>query len=183
MGEDVPNDRRLGPPAAAAASVLPSSPADPPPGIGASTGIRGYSRRGLEWMAAQDSSSNQGAMSRGSISSMPASSARNLSDAIGTSTCTGAEADIALYCVFYSPSLEPSAHHFLALSMSRGGMCYVYRGNIPFCSEECRLEQIEFDEARKSRNLSMRAPALRKEYKKKSSQGTDARAPGTVVAG
>lgn len=48
---------------------------------------------------------------------------------------------------------------------------FMYRGDTPFCSEECRQEQIEIDEAKeKNRNLSSSMKALRnKEHRKSTS--------------
>ncbi|XVF10953.1 hypothetical protein REPUB_Repub07fG0227700 [Reevesia pubescens] len=44
---------------------------------------------------------------------------------------------------------------------------FMYRGDTPFCSEECRQEQIEIDEAKeKNWNLSTSMKALRKEQRK-----------------
>lgn len=45
----------------------------------------------------------------------------------------------------------------------------IYRGDTPFCSEDCRQEQIEIDEAKeKSWNLSASMRALRKKEQRKS---------------
>nr|KYP67098.1 hypothetical protein KK1_013418 [Cajanus cajan] len=45
----------------------------------------------------------------------------------------------------------------------------MYRGDTPFCSEECRQEQIERDEAKeKNKNLSSSMKALRKKEQRKS---------------
>ncbi|CAH9134185.1 unnamed protein product [Cuscuta epithymum] len=50
---------------------------------------------------------------------------------------------------------------------------FMYRGDIPFCSEECRQEQIDMDEAKeKSLNLSASMKALRNKDQKKSSSPT-----------
>ncbi|KAL6985852.1 hypothetical protein U1Q18_019225 [Sarracenia purpurea var. burkii] len=47
---------------------------------------------------------------------------------------------------------------------------FMYRGDTPFCSEECRQEQIEIDEAKeKNWNLSASMKALRKDQKKSKS--------------
>ncbi|KAJ8505284.1 hypothetical protein OPV22_006170 [Ensete ventricosum] len=44
---------------------------------------------------------------------------------------------------------------------------FMYRGDTPFCSEECRQEQIEIDEAgEKSRKLSVKVSRSRKERRK-----------------
>lgn len=59
--------------------------------------------------------------------------------------------------------------------------------DMPFCTEDCRQEQIDIDEAReKNWSLSMKASASRKEQQKqkgKASQDIQVRAAGTVVAG
>ncbi|CAH8382811.1 unnamed protein product [Eruca vesicaria subsp. sativa] len=55
---------------------------------------------------------------------------------------------------------------------------YMYRGDIPFCSEECRQEQIERDEAEeKKKNLSysVKAAMRRKEQRSSSSSPTRSR--------
>ncbi|KAH7687485.1 Zf-FLZ domain-containing protein [Dioscorea alata] len=62
---------------------------------------------------------------------------------------------------------------------------FMYRGDTPFCSEECRQEQIEMDENNeKNRKLS----SIKDQKKKKSSSPSKAQnnlhfRPGTVVAG
>ncbi|KAM0935484.1 putative Zf-FLZ domain, FCS-Like Zinc finger/3 [Dioscorea sansibarensis] len=62
---------------------------------------------------------------------------------------------------------------------------FMYRGDTPFCSEECRQEQIETDENdEKNRKLS----SIKDQKTKKSSSPSKARnnlhfRPGTVVAG
>ncbi|CAA6673849.1 unnamed protein product [Spirodela intermedia] len=90
---------------------------------------------------------------------------------------------------FLEPRWDGQGEHFLDACLlckkplGHNRDIYMYRGDMPFCSEECRQEQIEFDEARESRNLSMKASASREEHKKKSSQSTKIRAPGTIVAG
>lgn len=46
---------------------------------------------------------------------------------------------------------------------------FMYRGDTPFCSEDCRQEQIEIDESKeKSWNLSASMRALRKKEQRKS---------------
>ncbi|XP_042486669.1 FCS-Like Zinc finger 3-like [Macadamia integrifolia] len=64
---------------------------------------------------------------------------------------------------------------------------FMYRGDTPFCSEECRQEQIEIDEAKeKNWNLSASRKAVRKEQKKSSSTPSKAQnysiRTGTVAA-
>ncbi|XVF13516.1 hypothetical protein REPUB_Repub08aG0214700 [Reevesia pubescens] len=64
---------------------------------------------------------------------------------------------------------------------------FMYRGDTPFCSEECRQEQIEIDEAKiKNRNISSSMKALRKKDQRKSSSPNKAQDhpfwTGTVAA-
>ncbi|KAJ6963032.1 FCS-Like Zinc finger 1-like [Populus alba x Populus x berolinensis] len=64
---------------------------------------------------------------------------------------------------------------------------FMYRGDTPFCSEECRQEQIDIDEANeKNWNLSSSMKALRKKDQKKSKSPTKAQdypsRTGTVAA-
>ncbi|KAL9406003.1 hypothetical protein Peur_002975 [Populus x canadensis] len=64
---------------------------------------------------------------------------------------------------------------------------FMYRGDTPFCSEECRQEQIDIDEANeKNWNLSSSMKALRKKDQKKSTSPTKAQdyssRTGTVAA-
>jgi len=67
---------------------------------------------------------------------------------------------------------------------------FMYRGDTPFCSEECREEQIEIDEAKEKKwNLSASSmTALRKDQKKKSKSTSPNKAQdypfrtGTVAA-
>ncbi|XP_019190667.1 PREDICTED: uncharacterized protein LOC109185144 [Ipomoea nil] len=50
---------------------------------------------------------------------------------------------------------------------------FMYRGDTPFCSEECRQEQIEMDEAKEKRwNLSASMKARKKDQKRTSSSPT-----------
>ncbi|KAL2322953.1 hypothetical protein Fmac_027332 [Flemingia macrophylla] len=74
-----------------------------------------------------------------------------------------------------SPRLQDHHHpHFLAAcSLCRKPLgdnrdIFMYRGDTPFCSEECRQEQIEIDEAKeknRNQNLSSSIKALRKSNK------------------
>ncbi|PKA50274.1 hypothetical protein AXF42_Ash013363 [Apostasia shenzhenica] len=63
---------------------------------------------------------------------------------------------------------------------------FMYRGDMPFCSEECRQEQIELDDAReKNWKIAVRKERQPKQMNSSSqrkSQGIHVR-PGTVVAG
>ncbi|KAL2348224.1 hypothetical protein Fmac_002224 [Flemingia macrophylla] len=64
---------------------------------------------------------------------------------------------------------------------------FMYRGDTPFCSEECRQEQIERDEAKeKNKNLSSSMKALRKKEQRKSVSPNKNQNysfhPGTVAA-
>ncbi|KAK8520770.1 hypothetical protein V6N13_076908 [Hibiscus sabdariffa] len=64
---------------------------------------------------------------------------------------------------------------------------FMYRGDTPFCSEDCRQEQIDMDEAKeKNKNLSSSIKAMRKKDQRKStSPNRDEGYPlrtGTVAA-
>ena len=70
---------------------------------------------------------------------------------------------------FYDARFEDHQPHFLqACSLCKKPLgdnrdIFMYRGDTPFCSEECRQEQIERDEAKeKNKNLSSSMKALRK---------------------
>lgn len=69
--------------------------------------------------------------------------------------------------------------------MEIDGIDLICRGDTPFCSEECRQEQIDMDENNeKNRKLS----SIKDQKKKKSSSPSKAQnnlhfRPGTVVAG
>ncbi|KDP45980.1 hypothetical protein JCGZ_11883 [Jatropha curcas] len=77
---------------------------------------------------------------------------------------------------FYDARFEDHQPHFLESCflckkpLGDNRDIFMYRGDTPFCSEECRQEQIEIDEAEdKNRNLSSSMKALRKKEQKKSS--------------
>ncbi|KAE8671719.1 hypothetical protein F3Y22_tig00111941pilonHSYRG00185 [Hibiscus syriacus] len=57
-----------------------------------------------------------------------------------------------------------------------GGNCdiFMYRGDMPFCSEDCRQEQIDMDEAKeKNKNLSSSMKAMRKNDQRKSTSANE----------
>ncbi|KAF2308708.1 hypothetical protein GH714_013635 [Hevea brasiliensis] len=77
---------------------------------------------------------------------------------------------------FYDARFEDHQPHFLEACylckkpLGNNRDIFMYRGDTPFCSEECRQEQIEIDEAEdKNWNLSSSMKALRKKDQKKSS--------------
>ncbi|KAM7258568.1 hypothetical protein ACFE04_014309 [Oxalis oulophora] len=60
---------------------------------------------------------------------------------------------------------------------------FMYRGDTPFCSEECRQEQIDMDEAKeKNWNLSSSLKALRVKDQTKESKKQDYRYRSSTVA-
>ncbi|XP_022718246.1 uncharacterized protein LOC111276733 [Durio zibethinus] len=82
---------------------------------------------------------------------------------------------------FYDARFEDHQPHFLdacfLCKKPLGGNrdIFMYRGDTPFCSEECRQEQIDIDEAKeKNWNLSSSMKALRKKDQRKSTSPTKA---------
>ncbi|KAK4269848.1 hypothetical protein QN277_022954 [Acacia crassicarpa] len=60
---------------------------------------------------------------------------------------------------------------------------FMYRGNTPFCSKECRQEQIEFDEAKeKSWKVSSKRGVRQSESNQKSSTDKTVRTGTVAVA-
>jgi hypothetical protein len=70
---------------------------------------------------------------------------------------------------------QPLAHFLDSCSLCKKRLgdnrdIYMYRGDTPFCSEECREEQIKRDEANeKKQNLSSSVKAMRRNEKRSSS--------------
>ncbi|GAV77403.1 DUF581 domain-containing protein [Cephalotus follicularis] len=95
---------------------------------------------------------------------------------------------------FYDARYEDHQTHFLEscflCKKPLGGNrdIFMYRGDTPFCSEECRQEQIDIDEAKESNwNLSSSMKALRKRNDKSKSTSPSKNQDypfrtGTVVA-
>ncbi|XVE57522.1 hypothetical protein DITRI_Ditri04bG0097400 [Diplodiscus trichospermus] len=115
------------------------------------------------------------------------SSLRNLSSAASSVLSSPRSAR------FYDARFEDHQPHFLdacfLCKKPLGGNrdIFMYRGDTPFCSEECRQEQIDIDEANeKNRNLSSSMKALRKKDQRKSTSPTKAQdypfRTGTVAA-
>ncbi|KAF5761273.1 putative Zf-FLZ domain, FCS-Like Zinc finger/3 [Helianthus annuus] len=83
--------------------------------------------------------------------------------------------------LFYAGSEEP---HFLeactlcSKPLGHNSDIFMYRGNTPFCSQECRQEQIECDEARERRWKKMSSKKSTTETSKKSATVQT----GTLVA-
>ncbi|KAJ8465368.1 hypothetical protein OPV22_027920 [Ensete ventricosum] len=74
--------------------------------------------------------------------------------------------------------------------LARNRDIFMYRGDMPFCSEECRREQIEIDEAKeRSSKLFIKASSSRKDQQRKNADAGGAKSEkihvraGTVVAG
>ncbi|XP_018819133.1 FCS-Like Zinc finger 3 [Juglans regia] len=61
---------------------------------------------------------------------------------------------------------------------------FMYRGNTPFCSKECRREQIEFDDAKEKKSWKMSPPTSSSSSSSSSSSATDksVRTGAVVVA-
>ncbi|KAJ6327214.1 hypothetical protein OIU78_014152 [Salix suchowensis] len=95
---------------------------------------------------------------------------------------------------FVTPDMTITGPHFLEACflckkpLGDNRDIFMYRGDMPFCSEECRQEQIDIDEAKeKNWNLSSSMKALRKIDQKKSTSPSKAQdyssRTGTVAAG
>ncbi|XP_022155890.1 uncharacterized protein LOC111022896 [Momordica charantia] len=76
---------------------------------------------------------------------------------------------------FYDARFEDHYHHFLEACflckkpLGDNKDIFMYRGDTPFCSEECRHKQIETDEAKEKKlNLSSSIKAMRKKDQRKS---------------
>ncbi|XP_078440302.1 FCS-Like Zinc finger 3-like [Wolffia australiana] len=77
---------------------------------------------------------------------------------------------------FFESMCEGPPQHFLDAcflckkTIGRNRDIFMYRGDMPFCSEECRQEQIEMDEARETRlAASTKLPPSRAEKKEPAS--------------
>nr|XP_043629192.1 FCS-Like Zinc finger 1-like [Erigeron canadensis] len=77
---------------------------------------------------------------------------------------------------FFNGRFEEQLPHFLDACflckkpLGHNRDIFMYRGDTPFCSEECRAEQIDIDEAKeKNKNLSASMKALRKKEKTETS--------------
>ncbi|XP_051144201.1 FCS-Like Zinc finger 3-like [Andrographis paniculata] len=92
------------------------------------------------------------------------------------------------YCSTFECDRNPP--HFLdscflcRKQLSQKSDIYMYRGDTPFCSQECRQEQIEMDEANEKRlKVSKRSNAVRTQNKdsSKESDANKAVRTGTVA--
>ncbi|XAR70583.1 hypothetical protein NMG60_11027486 [Bertholletia excelsa] len=95
---------------------------------------------------------------------------------------------------FYDGKFEEHQAHFLDACflcqkpLGQNKDIFMYRGDTPFCSEECRQEQIDMDETKEKRwNLSASRKAMRKEQKRTNSSSPSKRQDysfhtGTVAA-
>ncbi|KAL4281553.1 hypothetical protein GQ457_03G021610 [Hibiscus cannabinus] len=108
------------------------------------------------------------------------SSLRNLSSSCLVSSPRSAR--------FYDGRFEDPQPHFLDAcflckkSLRGNSDIFMYRGDTPFCSEECRQEQIHMDEAKeKNWNLSSSMKAQRKSTSPTKSSDYPFR-PGTIAA-
>uniref|UniRef100_A0A7N0U699 FLZ-type domain-containing protein n=1 Tax=Kalanchoe fedtschenkoi TaxID=63787 RepID=A0A7N0U699_KALFE len=59
---------------------------------------------------------------------------------------------------------------------------YMYKGNTPFCSEDCREEQIEFDKAREQKKKKKKQQSVRQSDSDQSCPSSDVRQGGIQVA-
>ncbi|KAL5551252.1 hypothetical protein UlMin_001428 [Ulmus minor] len=94
---------------------------------------------------------------------------------------------------FYDARFEEPQPHFLEACfrckkpLSENRDIFMYRGDTPFCSDDCRAEQIDMDEAKeKNWNLSSIKAMRKKEQKRKANSPSKTRdypfRTGTVAA-
>ncbi|KAI9087071.1 hypothetical protein K1719_031032 [Acacia pycnantha] len=93
---------------------------------------------------------------------------------------------------FYDARYEDHYPHFLEAchlckKVLQNRDIFMYRGDTPFCSEECRQEQIDMDEAKeKNRNLSSSMKAMRNKEQRESTSPNQTQGyscvTGTVAA-
>ncbi|OIV94105.1 hypothetical protein TanjilG_05485 [Lupinus angustifolius] len=76
---------------------------------------------------------------------------------------------------FYDARFEDHKPHFLQAcflckkTLGNNSDIFMYRGDTPFCSEECRAEQIDIDEAKeKKKKLSSSMKVMRNKEQRKS---------------
>lgn len=90
---------------------------------------------------------------------------------------------------FFDDLSDDESHHFLDFCflckkyLSSNRDIYMYRGDTPFCSVECRQEQIEIDEARE-RNWKLAMMEQQQKHKKSASPTKSQRIKvrhGTIV--
>lgn len=100
------------------------------------------------------------------------SSLKNLSPSSPSSVCFSPRSGGAR---FYDARFEEQQPHFLdACFLCKKPLgnrdIYMYRGDMPFCSEECRQDQIDEDEAKEKKlSLSSTMKALRKKEQQRKS--------------
>ncbi|XP_016483299.1 FCS-Like Zinc finger 2 [Nicotiana tabacum] len=104
------------------------------------------------------------------------SSLRNLSFISSSSSSSMSSPKLAGGRRFCETRFEEQQPHFLEScflckkQLGSNKDIFMYRGDTPFCSEECRQEQIEMDEAKEKKlNLSASVKALRKNDQRNSS--------------
>ncbi|MCE0482149.1 hypothetical protein HAX54_040596 [Datura stramonium] len=132
------------------------------------------------------------------VSSRRRNSLRNLSSFSSSSSSSSSSSLLSPRSVVtaarhYDARLEEPQQHFLDacfLCKKRIGDnsdIFMYRGDTPFCSEECRQQQIDMDEAKeKKRNISSIKAMRKKDQRKSTSPNRTAEdyplRPGTVAA-
>ena len=119
-------------------------------------------------------------MTVGYATSCSRSSIRNLSSSSSSSSSSSVSSPRSAR--FYDARFEDHQPHFLQACflckkpLADNRDIFMYRGDTPFCSEECREEQIEIDEAKeKKRNISSSMKALRNKEQTKSGYPNKAR--------
>ena len=84
-----------------------------------------------------------------------------------------------------SSRFEESTHYFLgSCYLCKKNLCdgrdiYMYRGDTPFCSEECRQQQIKFDEAQE-KSKKLRSAAVKAKERRSDKPAAVSWEPGAV---
>lgn len=104
---------------------------------------------------------------------------------------SGRKPSAAAAALFFDDEGGDSSRHFLdscflcrrPLGVTYGRDIFMYRGDTPFCSEECRQEQIEIDEANEKKSSKKKSKSGGRSGSSRSEKIDVRAAAGTVVAG
>ncbi|KAJ8556502.1 hypothetical protein K7X08_032254 [Anisodus acutangulus] len=131
---------------------------------------------------------------RNSLRNLSSFSSSSSSSSSSTCSMSSPRSVVTAAGKYYESRIEEPQQHFLDVCY----LCkkripdncdiFMYRGDTPFCSEECRHQQIEMDEAKeKKRNISSIKAIMRKKDPRQSTSPNKTKEdypfrPGTVAA-